>query len=482
MDEDVPAPAAGKGKEQQPLRRTAREGAGRRRAPAYAPDAPRAPTKARGKGNGRRRAKRTDEPEQPEEPDADADPADAYTPAERGWLARAPPEDRRRVAEAEAGARAAAGGAVPLRFRVLLMPGVDARVRALALRRVEQVRDTSPSDSEYHKTRAWVEALCALPVGRYRPLPVTAASPRGEVAAFLAGMRAGLDAGVYGHADAKGHVVRLVAQWVTNPAAKGLVIGVHGAMGTGKTTLVKRGIADALGLPFAFVPLGGAGDGAFLDGYGFTYEGSTWGRIADALMRAGCMNPVIFFDELDKVSDSSRGQEVVNVLVHLTDAGQNERFNDRHFAGVDLDLSRSLIVFSYNDEAAVSPVLRDRMVRVRTDGYALADKLAIAREFLVPEILREFAMAPGALAFDDAVVRHIVTALAEEEQGVRNLRRALHDVVSHLNLERLTAPGGAPADAVTAVTREHADRYVSSGRRAAGGGGGARAPPALMYT
>jgi ATP-dependent Lon protease len=357
---------------------------------------------------------------------------------------------------------------VPLRFRVLLSE-VDDRVKAAAIKKVDGL--VSMDGSAYHKVLQWVEGVCALPIGRYRSLPVGPTDARADIARFLGGMRAKLDAAVYGHAEAKGHIVRLLAQWVTHPTAKGLVLGVHGPPGVGKTELCKA-VCRELGLPFAFIPLGGANDGCYLDGHSYTYEGATWGKIASVLMKCGVMNPVLFFDELDKVSTARRGEEIVNLLIHLTDATQNDKFNDKFFVDVELDLSKCLCIFSYNDEALISPILRDRMIRVRTDGYALKDKQRIARDHLLPSILSEFAMAKTDVAFSDGVLAHAVEVV-EEEQGVRNLRRALHDCVSSINYERLVAAakkddaaaGGADDGWPVEVTRAQVDAFVRSGRK-----------------
>ena len=378
------------------------------------------------------------------------------------------PDARRSILGAEERVADINEVSVPLRFRVLLSE-LDDRVKAVAMKRVMSLEGTD--GTAHYKVRHWVDGLCCLPIGKFQSLPVHADAPRQEVSAFLGGMRSRLDAAVYGHADAKGHVVRLLAQWITNPSAKGLVIGVHGPPGVGKTELCKA-VCVELGLPFAFVPLGGASDGAYLDGHSYTYEGATWGKIADVLMKCRVMNPVLFFDELDKVSESRRGEEIVNLLIHLTDATQNDRFCDKFFVDVELDMSKCLCIFSYNDESRVSPILRDRMVRVRTDGYAAKDKLRIARDHLLPAVLSQFAMAPGDVTFGDAELLRAIETV-EEEQGVRNLKRALHDVVSCINFERLmaasgsaeTAAGSAAAAVAVTVTCAEVERYVKSGRR-----------------
>ena len=111
-------------------------------------------------------------------------------------------------------------------------------------------------------------------------------------------------------------------------------------MGNGKTTLVKEGIAKALHRPFAFIALGGASDSAFFDGHSYTYEGSHWGRIIQILQDSKYMNPIIYFDELDKVSKTSKGEEIINLLIHMTDQSQNKGFQDKYYAGIPIDLSK----------------------------------------------------------------------------------------------------------------------------------------------
>jgi hypothetical protein len=146
-------------------------------------------------------------------------------------------------------------------------------------------------------------------------------------------------------------------------------------MGTGKTTLVKEGISKILGREFTFIALGGGGDASFLEGHSYTYEGSTWGKIVQIIIDSKCMNPVIYFDELDKISDTPRGQEIIGILTHLTDTTQNSQFHDKYFSEVDFDLSKCLFIFSYNDESKVNSILKDRMYRIQTKSYDSKEKV-----------------------------------------------------------------------------------------------------------
>jgi ATP-dependent Lon protease len=209
---------------------------------------------------------------------------------------------------------------------------------------------------------------------------------------------------------------------------------------THNTSLVKNGICKALGLPFSFIALGGASDGSYLDGHSYTYEGSTWGKVVDILMKAKCMNPVMYFDELDKVSYTYKGEEIINILIHLTDSTQNDRYQDKYFTDVEFDISRCLVIFSYNDESAINPILKDRMIRIQTEGYKIDDKLVIAKKYLIPDLMDLFKFNTDDIHFSDDIIRYIVLNMAEQEEGVRNLKRALESIVSNINLAVLLNP------------------------------------------
>merc|ERR1712072_1497477 len=124
----------------------------------------------------------------------------------------------------------------------------------------------------------------------------------------------------------------------------------------------------------------------FMIGHDYTYEGAKCGRIVEILQECGTMDPVFYFDELDKLSDSPKGEEIANLLCHLTDTTQNDRFHDKYFSGIDFDLSKATFIFSYNDESKINPILLDRMIKIRTKGFDTKDKLSIAKDYLIPRV------------------------------------------------------------------------------------------------
>jgi ATP-dependent Lon protease len=320
----------------------------------------------------------------------------------------------------------------------LLQTNIPVQYKVHAMRKLGSLANMDPSSGEYYKVKQWVDGFMKLPFGKRSDMPVQMGeSDQGAIATFMEDARAQLDGVTYGMEDAKSQIMQLVGQWVANPSSHGTAIGIKGPMGTGKTTLVKHGVSKILERPFAFITLGGATDSSYLEGHSYTYEGSVWGQIATILMQAQSMNPVIYFDELDKVSDTAKGQEIIGILTHLTDTTQNSEFHDKYFAGINFDLSGALFIFSYNDESMVNPILRDRMHVIETKGYNAEDKRAIARQFLIPEVESTINFSEGDIVIDDDILDHITRTHTCDENGVRNLKRCLENIYAKLNVSRL---------------------------------------------
>ena len=324
---------------------------------------------------------------------------------------------------------------LPLRFNIIHSQMSD-MVKSITIAKLDSISKMDCANGEYTKIMSWITNLCKIPIGKYVSLPITHSSPRHEIFDFLDKTTTHFNENIYGHDSAKEQIVRIIAQWISNPGSKGNVIGIHGNPGVGKTTLVKDCICKSLNLPFQFIPLGGASDSSYLDGHNFTYEGSSWGKIVDCLMKSECMNPVLYFDELDKVSETYRGQELINALIHLTDPAQNSTFFDKYFGDVPFDLSKCLIIFTYNNDKMINPILKDRMIRIHTNDYTMKDKLEIATKFLIPEFHTLFSFQPGDIVISEQIMQLIIEK-TEMEAGVRSLKRSLELIFSNINLTRM---------------------------------------------
>ena len=324
---------------------------------------------------------------------------------------------------------------VPLRFQ-LINSDIDINIKAIAIKKLELLENTEPGTSDYNKLNSWMQGFLKIPFGKYIDLPINYKNTKNEITEYIVNSANILDNAVYGHQKAKTQVLQIVGQWISNPQAKGNVFSIMGPMGNGKTTLVKEGIAKMINRPFEFISLGGATDASFLDGHSYTYEGSIPGKIVDILKKCKCMNPVIYFDELDKVSNTSKGEEIINLLIHLTDFSQNDHFMDKYYSSVPLDLSKALFIFSLNDLNKVNPILRDRMYMIETDKLKENDKIVISKKYIIPKIMQEIKMNPDDIVLDDEILKYIINKYSKEE-GVRNLKRAYETIFSKVNLLKI---------------------------------------------
>ena len=323
----------------------------------------------------------------------------------------------------------------------LLESNIPVEFKADALRKINTLDYMDPGSGEYYKIKNWVDTFMRIPFEKHQNLPITIADGPEKCQEFMENAKKILDEAVYGMEDAKMQILQMVGQWIANPNSLGSAIAVKGPPGTGKTTLIKEGVSKILNRPFAFLALGGATDSSFLEGHSYTYEGSTWGKIVDILIKCKCMNPLIYFDELDKISETPKGEEIAGILTHLTDTTQNDKFHDKYFSSIDFNLSRAMFIFSYNDESKINPILKNRLYKITAGGYETKQKCVIANDYLIPKIQENVNFEKGQIIIPDETISHICETLTDKEKGVRNLKRALEIIYTKLNLYRLMKEG-----------------------------------------
>jgi len=262
----------------------------------------------------------------------------------------------------------------------------------------------------------------------------------GEINSYMSNIKSTLDNAIYGHDKAKKQIEIIIGQWI-NGKQDGYCFGFEGPAGVGKTTLAKRGLADCLkdenGVPrpFAMIQMGGDANGSSLHGHNYTYVGSTWGSIVQILIDKKCMNPIIFIDEIDKISKTEHGKEIIGILTHLLDPAQNDCFQDKYFSGIDLDLSKALFILSYNDVEALDKIMLDRVHRVKFKSLTLDEKLVISNTHILPDIYEKMGLQ-GMLFFSNEVLKFIIDEYTLEP-GVRKLKEILFEIVGEINLDIL---------------------------------------------
>jgi len=260
---------------------------------------------------------------------------------------------------------------------------------------------------------------------------------------YIKDVKALLDTSVHGHDKAKQQIERIIGQWI-NGKQDGYCFGFEGPPGVGKTSLAKKGLSACLkdengvSRPFAMIQMGGDSNGSSLHGHNYTYVGSTWGSIVQILIDKKCMNPIIFIDEIDKISKTEQGKEIIGILTHLLDPAQNDCFQDKYFSGIDLNLSKALFVLSYNDVDAIDKILLDRVHRIKFKSLSLQEKIIISQKHILPEVYEKMGLQ-NVIQIEDNVLKFIIDEYTIES-GVRKLKEILFEVVGEINLDILKKP------------------------------------------
>jgi len=260
-----------------------------------------------------------------------------------------------------------------------------------------------------------------------------------QITDYMTSVKETLNKAVHGHDKAKKQIERIIGQWI-NGEQKGACFGFEGNPGIGKTTLAK-GLADCLkdengvSRPFSLIALGGDSNASTLIGHSYTYVGSTWSQIIQILMDKKCMNPIIVFDEVDKISKTEHGKEITGILTHLLDPTQNDCFQDKYFSGIDIDLSKVLFILSYNDVGSIDRILLDRVHRIKFESLSIEDKVVICNNHLLPEIYKKVGLE-DTIHFSDETIKFIIEEYTLEP-GVRKLKEKIFEIVGEINLNIL---------------------------------------------
>jgi ATP-dependent Lon protease len=322
---------------------------------------------------------------------------------------------RKELGEGEAQSQ---GGSEDYRARVEGAEVPDA-VREALLREVGKLERSSDQSPETAWIRTWLDTVLEL------PWSVTT-----EDIDDLTAAREVLDADHHGLDEVKERIVEYLAVrarrarrglQVIGGRGSGAVILLAGPPGVGKTSLGES-VARALGRRFVRVALGGVRDEAEIRGHRRTYVGALPGRIVRAIKEAGSMNPVVLLDEVDKVGADYRGDPAA-ALLEVLDPAQNHTFRD-HYLELDLDLSDVLFIATANLIEQIPSALLDRMELVTLDGYTEDDKVAIARDFLLPRQLERAALTADEVQLTDAALREIAADYTREA-GVRQMERLI---------------------------------------------------------
>ena len=225
-------------------------------------------------------------------------------------------------------------------------------------------------DKDNPKKNKWLNLILKFPFGKIKKINYN-----------LQFIEKNLNETIYGQNEAKLNILKYFAKKNINPNSNGEILALCGPKGIGKTKLIRDGLAKSINLPFFQINCGGMSDVNILSGHDFTYVGSKPGRIIELIIESNCLNPIIFLDELDKVSETNKSN-IYNLLIHLFDQQQNTHFQDSYFGNIDFDLSKVLFVASFNNKENIDPILLDRLNIVNLPSPNPKDKIEICKKMI----------------------------------------------------------------------------------------------------
>ena len=320
-----------------------------------------------------------------------------------------------------------------LRDRLLLM-NTDLNTKSFIIDKYDNTSKMYGSD--YSKGMNWIKTVSKIPYGKYKSMPVTKDDSQEKIKEFFDLVKQKLDKNIYGLEEVKQEIMEFVAKKITNPNSRGHVLALYGLPGVGKTKII-RSLADALELPFYQINFGGLNDVSVLTGHSETYVGSKPGKIVDIFTNSEYMNPIVYLDEIDKISEN-KATEIFGTLTHLLDEEQNTEFQDNYLSSITLDLSKVFFVLAFNDITKIDDIVADRLKIIYIDPPNLQDKLIICQDKIIPEILNSVKLKDDFnIVIDKEVIEYIINNKTTKESGVRQLRKNIEKIINRLNYDIL---------------------------------------------
>lgn len=324
-----------------------------------------------------------------------------------------------------------------IREKILNLPTNDTN-KSVIFKHYNNMKRTDPNSTEYYKNQLFVDMSLSYPwLNSYN---INENIVDVNVANFLSNIKENFDDEIYGMDSVKNEILNVVCKFITNPTSNRNNIALYGAAGVGKSKFIKI-LSETLKLPMKVISLGGIKDSSFFLGHGYVYVESGPGKILQNVIDSKISNPILYFDELDKVSETDNGKDIFSFLCYLTDPTQNTRFTDHYFYGMEFDLSKVFYVFTFNDINKIDKILLDRLNIIKVNTPNDKDILVILERHCIPEIIKNIGIQKT-IIFSESSIEYIINFCKNSidktvTSGVREYYRVIEKLLLELNKQIL---------------------------------------------
>jgi ATP-dependent Lon protease len=318
-----------------------------------------------------------------------------------------------------------------IRDRILDLPTDDLN-KSIIFKHYNNMKRSDSNSTEYYKNQIFVDSSLAYPWSKFFNINDTIKND--SIKSFIEKIKVNLDKEIYGMNSVKNEIINMVCKLITNPSSERNNIALCGAAGVGKSKFIKV-LSDTLGLPMKTISLGGVKDSSFFLGHGYVYVESGPGKILQNVIDSKISNPILYFDELDKVSETDNGKDIFSFLCYLTDPTQNKKFTDHYFYGMQFDLSKIFYVFTFNDIDKIDKILIDRLNIIQVSTPKDDDIIVILQKHCIPEIIKNIGIQKP-IIFPKEIIKNIINYISVDKSassGIREYYRIIEKILLELN-------------------------------------------------
>lgn len=327
-----------------------------------------------------------------------------------------------------------------LREQILNLQTSDIN-KSVIFKHYNNMKRSDSNSTEYYKNQLFVDASLSYPWKHF--YNINNIINKIGIKEFISNLKTKFDNEIFGMDSVKNEIINVVCKFITNPHSNRNNIALYGPAGVGKSKFIKI-LSEILQIPMKTISLGGIKDSSFFLGHGYVYVESGPGKIIQNIIDSKICNPIMYFDELDKVSETDNGKDIFSFLCYLTDPTQNTDFSDHYFYGMHFDLSKVFYVFTFNDITKIDKILLDRLNIIKIESPSDNDIIHIIEQHCVPEIIKNIGIKQNIVLGKNNIkfiINHCKNSINKHiTSGIREYYRIIEKILLELNKILLLYP------------------------------------------